>query len=109
MYDFGDVFPPRVLVCDLPIPMADDVMIALLHEIRDLQKQQLELLRTSVANQQQSLTNQQQSLAVQHDVVERQKSVLAKSARLWIFVLLAIFVLFFLQFFPMFFRLLLRH
>lgn len=89
--------------------MADDGMLALLQEIRDLQKQQLEVLRTSIANQQQSLTNQQQSLAVQRDGVERQKNVLARSSRLWIFVLLGIFVLFFLQFFPMFFRLLLRH
>lgn len=89
--------------------MADDGMLALLQEIRDLQKQQLEVLRTSIANQQQSLTNQQQSLAVQRDGVERQKNVLARSSRLWIFVLLGIFVLFFLQFSPMFFRLLLRH
>ena len=54
--------------------MADDATLALLQEIRDLQKQQLEHLRASVANQQQSLANQQQSLSVQQQVVERQDS-----------------------------------
>ncbi len=89
--------------------MADDQTLALLQEIRDLQKQQLEVLRTSVANQQQSLTNQQQSLSVQQQVVERQKYLVARGTRLWMFVLLSIFVLFFMNFFPFFFKLLLRH
>jgi hypothetical protein len=89
--------------------MADDATLALLQEIRDLQKQQLEHLRVSVANQQQSLANQQQSLSVQQQVVERQKTLTQRASRLWIFVLLGVFVLFFLQFFPFFFRLLLGH
>jgi hypothetical protein len=88
--------------------MGDDATLALLQEIRDLQKQQVEYLRTTLANQQQSLANQQQSLTVQQGVVERQKKVLEKSSRLWIFVLLGAFVLFFMQFFPFFFKLLLR-
>ena len=71
--------------------MADDATLALLQEIRDLQKQQLEHLRTSVANQQQSLANQQQSLSVQQQVVERQKMLTQRSSRLWIFVLLGVF------------------
>lgn len=89
--------------------MADDATLALLQEIRDLQKQQLEHLRVSVANQQQSLTNQQRSLGVQQQVVERQKTLTERASRLWIFVLLGAFFLFFLQFFPVFFRLLLGH
>jgi hypothetical protein len=89
--------------------MADDTTLALLQEIRDLQKQQLEQLRVSVANQQQSLANQQQSLSVQQQVVERQKALSQRASSLWIFVLLGVFVLFFLQFFPVFFRLLLGH
>jgi type VI protein secretion system component VasF len=88
--------------------MDDDHALALLQEIRDLQKQQLEVLRTSVANQQQSLTNQQQSLTVQQQVVERQKYLVARGTRLWMFVLLSILVLFFMNFFPFFFKLLLR-
>jgi hypothetical protein len=87
--------------------MADDATLALLQEIRDLQKQQLEHLHVSVANQQQSLANQQQSLAVQQQVVERQKMLTQRSSRLWIFVLLGVFFLYFLQFIPIFFRLLL--
>ncbi len=87
--------------------MAEDATIALLQEIRDLQKQQLEQLRTSVANQQQSLANQQQSLSVQQQVVERQRMLTQRASRLWIFVFLGMFLLLFLQFFPIFFRLLL--
>jgi len=87
--------------------MADDATIALLEEVRDLQKLQLEHLRASLVNQQQSLANQQQSLAVQQQVVERQKTLVARANRLWIFVLLGAFLLFFFQFFPFFFRLIL--
>jgi len=64
--------------------MADDQTLAILQEIRDLQRQQLEVLRTSVANQQQSLTNQQQSLTVQQQVVERQKYLVARGTKLWV-------------------------
>ena len=89
--------------------MSDDATLALLQEIRDLQKQQLEQLRVSVANQQQSLANQQQSLTVQQQSVERQKNLVNRANRLWIFVLVVVFALFFFQFFPFFFRLLLGH
>ncbi len=89
--------------------MADDATFALLQEIRDLQKQQLEHLRASVANQQQSLANQQQSLAVQQQVVERQKILTKRASRLWIFVLVGVFFLYFLQTIPFFFHLLLGH
>lgn len=89
--------------------MADDATLALLQEIRDLQKQQLEHLRASVANQQQSLANQQQSLAAQQLSIERQKLLVARTSRLWIFLLLGVFSLFCFQFFPFFFRLLSGH
>ena len=89
--------------------MADDQTATLLQEIRDLQKQQLEVLRASVANQQLSLTNQLHSLTVQQQVVERQKYLVARGTRLWMFVLGSIFVLFFLNLFPIFFKLLLGH
>jgi len=98
------------VVCDvMGGPMADDQTVTLLKEIRDLQKQQLEVLRTSVANQQESLTNQRQSLTVQQQVVERQRYLVARGTRLWMFIVGSIFVLFFLNFFPFFFKLLLRH
>ena len=91
------------MVCDvMGGPMADDQTVTLLKVIRDLQKQQLEVLRTSVANQQESLTVHQQ-------VVERQRYLVARGTRLWMFIVGSIFVLFFLNFFPFFFKLLLRH
>ena len=88
--------------------MPDEASLALLQEIRDLQKQQVEYLRATITNQQQALANQQQSLAVQQGVVERQKKVVERSSRIWIFLLLGFFVLFFLQSFPFLFRLLLH-
>jgi hypothetical protein len=45
--------------------MADDSTMALLQEIRDLQKQQTKLLQVFVEGQQLGLKNQQQSLSVQ--------------------------------------------
>lgn len=89
--------------------MADDEIVALLREIRDLQTQQSEYLRALVANQQQALSHQQQSLANQQQSMERQRLLLAKSSRLWIFVLGGVFILLFLSLFPTFFRLLLGH
>lgn len=82
--------------------MADDATVALLQEIRDLQKQQLEYMRTSVANQ-------QQSLAVQQLVVERQKTLVTRSTKLWLYVLASIFLLFFLYLTPIFSRFLQGH
>ena len=79
--------------------MAEETTIALLQEIRDLQKQQLELHRATVVNQQQALTNQQTSLTVQREAAERQKLLVARANRLWIFVFGAVFLLFFLAFF----------
>ena len=48
-------------------------------------------------------------MAVQQLAVERQKMLLARSTRLWVFIVGSIFVLLFLSFFPIFFKLLLRH
>lgn len=79
--------------------MGDDATTQLLQEIRDLQKQQLELLRTSAANQQQSLANQMASLAVQKEAHERQKLLVGRANRLWIFALGAVFLVSFLIFF----------
>lgn len=79
--------------------MAEETTLALLQEIRDLQKQQLELHRATVANQQQALTNQQTSLTVQREAAERQKLLVGRANRLWIFVLGAVFLLFFLAIF----------
>jgi len=89
--------------------MADDVMLALLQEIRDLQKQQLEHLQGSIANQKQSLANQQQSLAVQQQAVDRQKTLLSRTTRLCIFLLCVMFLLLSVSLFPFFFRLFLGH
>ena len=52
--------------------MADDSTVALLQEIRDLQKKHTELLQAFVEGQQQGLTNQKQALANQQQVAERQ-------------------------------------
>ena len=41
--------------------MADEEVIKLLQEIRDLQKQQIENARAAIANQQQALENQKQA------------------------------------------------
>jgi hypothetical protein len=92
--------------------MADDSTMALLQEIRDLQKQQTKLLQVFVEGQQLGLKNQQQSLSVQQLAVERQKLVLAKSTKLWAFVLAGVFLLLLLVFTPIVFDLfmkLLRH
>jgi hypothetical protein len=92
--------------------MADDSTMALLQEIRDLQKQQTKLLQVFVEGQQLGLKNQQQSLSVQQLAVERQKLVLARSTKLWAFVLAGVFLLLLLVFTPIVFNLfmkLLRH
>ena len=89
--------------------MADDGMLALLQEIRDLHKQQLEHLATSIANQKQSLAHQQQSLGVQQQAVDRQKALMGRVTRLWIFLLCVLFLLLSFSLFPFFFRLFLGH
>ena len=75
--------------------MADDSTVALLQEIRDLQKKHTELLQAFVEGQQQGLTNQKQALANQQQVAERQKLGLARSTQLWVFVLAGVFLLLF--------------
>ena len=85
--------------------MADDSTVALLQEIRDLQKKHTELLQAFVEGQQQGLTNQKQALANQQQVAERQKLVLARSTQLWVFVLAGVFLLLLLAFTPMVFNL----
>ena len=62
--------------------MADEQVIALLQEIRDLQKQHVE-------NYKDALKNQQESIAIQRAAVRRQRMAL-----LSLFVLLAGFLLF---------------
>ncbi|HEY4843833.1 MAG TPA: hypothetical protein VIH78_17820 [Terriglobales bacterium] len=82
--------------------MGDEATVALLQEIRDIQKQQLECLRTSIANQ-------QQSLGVQQQVVDRQKMLVTRSTRLWLYVLGSIFLLFFLYLIPIFSKFVVGH
>ncbi len=92
--------------------MADVSNETLLREIRDLQIKQIELLQAFVDGQQQGLTNQKQSLAVQQQVVERQKLVLARSTRLWVFLFVGVFFLLLLAFVPISvnaFKMLLSH
>jgi hypothetical protein len=102
-YDFSDVASGLMMVCHVPgAIMADEATVALLQEIRDLQRQQLECLRTSLANQ-------QQSLGVQQQVVERQKMLVTRSTKLWLYVLGSIFVLFFLYLVPIFSKFVGRH
>lgn len=79
--------------------------MALLQEIRDLQKKHTELLQAFVEGQQQGLTNQKQALANQQQGAEKQKLVLARSTQLWIFVLAGVFLLLLLAFTPMVFHL----
>jgi hypothetical protein len=78
--------------------MPDDSMLAVLQEIRDLQKQHLEQSRLALANQERSLANQERSLAVQQEAVNRQKKLAGYSTWLRVFVLLSVFVLVFLAF-----------
>jgi hypothetical protein len=54
--------------------MADDSTVALLQEIRDLQKTHTELVQAFVEGQQQGLTNQKQALANQQQVAEKTKA-----------------------------------
>ncbi len=96
--------------------MADEATIGFLREIRDLQAQQLELMRAAGANQERGLANQERalayqerSLANQQESKERQQALLVRSARNWIFLLGAVFIVFFLVFFRMFFQWLLGH
>ena len=56
--------------------MADQQVVKLLEEIRDLQKQQLENYKQVISGQQQALANQQQALETQKQVVRRSKVVL---------------------------------
>jgi len=56
--------------------MADEQVVRLLEEIRDLQKRQLENYKQVIAGQQQALANQQQALETQKQVVRRSKVVL---------------------------------
>ena len=71
--------------------MPDDSMLAVLQEIRDLQKQHLEQSRLALANQ-------ERSLGVQQEAVNRQKKLAGYSTWLRVFVLLSVFVLVFLAF-----------
>ena len=75
--------------------MADEAVVSLLQEIRDLQKQQVEHSKITLANQQLALANQQQS-------IERQKQIMGRSKAVWIILLLFIGGAVFLSvFFPL--------
>jgi len=56
--------------------MADDQVVRLLEEIRDLQKQQIENSKQALAGQQLALANQQKAIETQKQVLKRSKIVL---------------------------------
>jgi hypothetical protein len=58
--------------------MADDE-IALLREIRDLQRQQFELMQRTLANQEQALANQKAAIERQ----EAQRELVLKGRKIW--------------------------
>lgn len=55
--------------------MADEQIIRLLEEIRDLQKQHFDDYKTALQNQQLAMQNQQQSIEMQSKAVARQKLI----------------------------------
>jgi hypothetical protein len=82
--------------------MADEAVVTLLQEIRDLQRQQVENSKLTLANQQEALANQQQSIANQQQSIERQKQLMGRSKATWIVLLLFIGGAVFLSvFFPL--------
>jgi hypothetical protein len=74
----------------------DDDAASVLKEIRDLQKEQLELIRSSVAAQQQAIANQAAAIARQQE----HRRVIDRSRR-WTLILLgavlALFIVYVLQ------------
>lgn len=62
----------RALICTGVI-MAEDQVIKLLEEIRDLQRENTANYKQSLLNQQQAMQNQQQALAIQRGAVRRSK------------------------------------
>jgi hypothetical protein len=72
--------------------MSDPEQIALLTEIRDLQRRQIEFAERTIAHQEQSLKNQELSLANQQRAIDKQltnQQGLIK-ARRWSQILLAV-------------------
>jgi len=53
--------------------MADDQIIKLLEEIRDIQRENAANYKQTLQNQQQAMQNQQQALAIQRSAVQRSK------------------------------------
>ncbi len=72
------LFPSHVSSCLIvrEILMADEQVIKLLEEIRDLQKQQIENSKQALAGQQISLANQQRSLETQKQAMQRSRVAL---------------------------------
>jgi hypothetical protein len=66
--------------------MADDQIIKLLEEIRDLQRENAANYKQTLQNQQQAMQNQQQALAIQKGAVQRSKIGLIFVAVLFAFV-----------------------
>ena len=76
--------------------MTDDETTAVLREIRDLQKQQVELQQKSLANQELALSNQAAAIARQ----EENRKILATSrkwGRILLWVILALIAFYLLQ------------
>lgn len=63
--------------------MNDDAIIPLLTEIRDLQRQQLELARQTLNNQQQALANQSQAITNQQASAQRAVESQKRWAEMW--------------------------
>jgi DNA-binding protein H-NS len=66
--------------------MADEQIIKLLEEIRDLQKEGLENQKTSIANQQESIARQKQAIETQKNVVKRARITLGIVVALLVFM-----------------------
>jgi hypothetical protein len=66
--------------------MADDQVVKLLEEIRDLQKENVAHQKLALENQQVALRNQQQSMAVQGRAVQRSKILYVFVAGLFVFL-----------------------
>lgn len=72
--------------------MADDQVVKLLEEIRDLQKENLANQQISLQNQQLSMQNQQASMAVQKRAVQGSRILYVFLAGLFLFLALSYFV-----------------
>jgi hypothetical protein len=72
--------------------MADDQIVKLLEEIRDIQRENAANYKQTLQNQQQAMQNQQQALAIQRGAVQRSKIGLILVVALVAFLGLSYFV-----------------